>query len=111
MRLLPEEHVELAEKSRAQRRQEWKETAIQIARSHGDERPGDVILREAGQRAGRISQAFNEAYHDRESTETVSQGTYSLFNQSGVEILFIEEGAVLTQSRAMRHCDPALRVR
>jgi hypothetical protein len=109
MRLLPEERVELAEKSRAQRRQEWKEMVIQIARSHGDERPGDVILREAGQRAGRISQAFKESYHDRESTETVSQGTYSLFNRSGVEILFIEEGAVLTQSRAMRHCDPALK--
>jgi hypothetical protein len=108
MRLLPEERIERAEKSRAQRRQEWKEMVIEIARSHGDERPGDVILREAGQRAGKISQAFNESYRDRETTESVSLGDYSLFNSLGKEILFIEEGTVLTQGR---HCDPALKLR
>jgi len=111
MRLLPEERIERSEKSRAQRRQEWKEMVIEIARSHGDERSGDVILREAGRKAGLISRAFQEAHSDRELAETVSQGTYNLFNSYGIEILFIEEGTVLSQSRAMRHCDPALKAR
>jgi hypothetical protein len=100
--------MERSDRSRAQRRQEWKETIIEIARSHGDERAGDVILREAGQRAATISRAFKESYQDRALAEAVSLGTYSLFNRSGREILLIEQGTVLTQSRAMRHRDPAL---
>ena len=84
---------------------------IQVARSHGDERPGDVILREEGQRAATVSRAFSESFHDQETTETVSLGDYSLFNSLGKEILFIEEGTVLTQSGARGHSDPSLRLR
>jgi hypothetical protein len=107
MRLLPEERIERDAISRAQRRQEWKETVIQIARSHGDERAGDVILREASAKAGRIKQAFNESYKDRDNAETVSQGTYSLFNSKGQEVLMIERGTILVQS--LRFADPVVK--
>lgn len=108
---LEEEIDDLARRgreARAKRRQEWKVREIEVARSHGDTRPGDVILREAGQKAAVISRAFNESHRDRERAETVSQGTYCLFGSSGQEILNIEDGTVLSEARAMRHSDPAL---
>lgn len=65
MTRLREEKIEDLQRSRAQRRQEWKEVTIAIARSHGDERLGNVILQEAGRRAAVIGRAFSEARSDR----------------------------------------------
>jgi len=106
MTRLREEKIEDLQRSRAKRRQEWKEVTIAIARSHGDERPGNIILQEAGQRAAVIGRAFSEAFRDRETTETVSQGDYG---HKGT--LLIGRGEVLTQARAMRYSHPALRIR
>ena len=106
MTKLREEKIEDLQRSRAQRRQEWKEVTIEIARSHGDERPGNVILREANQRAAVIGRAFSEARSDKERAETVSLGNYG---HKGT--VLIGRGEVLTQARAMRYSHPALRIR
>jgi len=85
---------------------EWRENTIATARSHGDERPGDVILREASQRGSVIREAFTDSRRDKETCETVSLREHSLFNRSGEEILLILKGEVLTVSN--RWSSPSL---
>ena len=85
---------------------EWRENTIAVARSHGDERAGDVILREASQRGSIIRVAFKESYRDKQTTETISLEEHSLFNRAGDEILLILKGEVLTISK--RFSSPSL---
>jgi len=96
-------------KTRAQRKQEWRETVLQIARARGDRRGALDILREATQLAATISRCFRESKQDHETAEVISQNTYSLFNMFGREILLIDEGTVILQSGGRRHIDPVFK--
>jgi hypothetical protein len=77
------------------RRKAWRKQVLQAARSRGDKRPDDVILKEQMKRSEIIRQAFKDSYHDKEQAETVA-----LNNYPDVGIFKAE---VLTQARSYVH--------
>jgi hypothetical protein len=66
-----------------------------LARSRGDPRPADIILKEHVKRAEIIREAFADAHHDKERAETVSLNDYPDVG--------IFKAEVLTQARSYIH--------
>jgi len=77
------------------RRKAWCRTVLALARSRGDSRPADVILKEQVKRSEIIREAFANAHHDKERAETVALNDYSDVG--------IFKAEVLTQARSYIH--------